>query len=112
MPSPFLPRRSDIPAGRRAVADALRSLAQIRRRPTDADARRDRAHPGGGRPVARRLRDRLEVARLTGKRTIAFLPGEVASSPHRTGRFGMRSEEHTSALQSLMRISYAVFCLK
>src|SRR3546814_4227678 len=25
---------------------------------------------------------------------------------------GMRSEEHTSALQSLMRISYAVFCLK
>src|SRR3546814_1114825 len=25
---------------------------------------------------------------------------------------GARSEEHTSALQSLMRISYAVFCLK
>src|SRR3546814_8927539 len=24
----------------------------------------------------------------------------------------VRSEEHTSALQSLMRISYAVFCLK
>src|SRR3546814_4421277 len=31
-----------------------------------------------------------------------------ASGPH-----GMaRSEEHTSELQSLMRISYAVFCLK
>src|SRR3546814_7929073 len=28
----------------------------------------------------------------------------------RTG--GQRSEEHTSELQSLMRISYAVFCLK
>src|SRR3546814_10309449 len=33
------------------------------------------------------------------------------------GRFGegareQRSEEHTSELQSLMRISYAVFCLK
>src|SRR3546814_3953418 len=27
-----------------------------------------------------------------------------------TGKF--RSEEHTSELQSLMRISYAVFCLK
>src|SRR3546814_2785073 len=27
-------------------------------------------------------------------------------------RFGERSEEHTSELQSLMRISYAVFCLK
>src|SRR3546814_2967801 len=26
--------------------------------------------------------------------------------------FPMRSEEHTSELQSLMRISYAVFCLK
>src|SRR3546814_5253568 len=27
-------------------------------------------------------------------------------------RGAMRSEEHTSELQSLMRISYAVFCLK
>src|SRR3546814_7362150 len=27
-------------------------------------------------------------------------------------RLGRRSEEHTSELQSLMRISYAVFCLK
>src|SRR3546814_8475467 len=31
--------------------------------------------------------------------------------PHRGNRSG-RSEEHTSELQSLMRISYAVFCLK
>src|SRR3546814_3585234 len=28
------------------------------------------------------------------------------------GVFAYRSEEHTSELQSLMRISYAVFCLK
>src|SRR3546814_6293952 len=28
------------------------------------------------------------------------------------GDLGQRSEEHTSELQSLMRISYAVFCLK
>src|SRR3546814_1927348 len=27
-------------------------------------------------------------------------------------RIGRRSEEHTSELQSLMRISYAVFCLE
>src|SRR3546814_5240950 len=27
-------------------------------------------------------------------------------------QFAFRSEEHTSELQSLMRISYAVFCLK
>src|SRR3546814_1077257 len=32
------------------------------------------------------------------------LPGERGRAP--------RSEEHTSELQSLMRISYAVFCLK
>src|SRR3546814_2159423 len=30
----------------------------------------------------------------------------------RTGESPRRSEEHTSELQSLMRISYAVFCLK
>src|SRR3546814_17762478 len=29
-----------------------------------------------------------------------------------TGTTKVRSEEHTSELQSLMRISYAVFCLK
>src|SRR3546814_3644521 len=31
---------------------------------------------------------------------------------HQGERSGCRSEEHTSELQSLMRISYAVFCLK
>src|SRR3546814_1292789 len=31
---------------------------------------------------------------------------------HRFGIVQWRSEEHTSELQSLMRISYAVFCLK
>src|SRR3546814_6173202 len=34
----------------------------------------------------------------------------VSSSPKT--RASKRSEEHTSELQSLMRISYAVFCLK
>src|SRR3546814_2365166 len=32
--------------------------------------------------------------------------------PFDHGRHQVRSEEHTSELQSLMRISYAVFCLK
>src|SRR3546814_7783914 len=32
--------------------------------------------------------------------------------PMPDGRADSRSEEHTSELQSLMRISYAVFCLK
>src|SRR3546814_6851367 len=42
-------------------------------------------------------------------------PAEGKSRPAKPaaeGRVGGRSEEHTSELQSLMRISYAVFCLK
>src|SRR3546814_4851026 len=34
------------------------------------------------------------------------------SDPDDLHRSSRRSEEHTSELQSLMRISYAVFCLK
>src|SRR3546814_4477760 len=36
----------------------------------------------------------------------------ILPRPHRQGCEAARSEEHTSELQSLMRISYAVFCLK
>src|SRR3546814_5939931 len=36
----------------------------------------------------------------------------VAEVALRRADSGLRSEEHTSELQSLMRISYAVFCLK
>src|SRR3546814_1909245 len=36
----------------------------------------------------------------------------AALRARRVLRPGVRSEEHTSELQSLMRISYAVFCLK
>src|SRR3546814_1573363 len=48
----------------------------------------------------------------------ALLAGKRSGTGHgRTGLNGRtsvrtRSEEHTSELQSLMRISYAVFCLK
>src|SRR3546814_6338878 len=37
-----------------------------------------------------------------------LIPGELAKG----FGFFQRSEEHTSELQSLMRLSYAVFCLK
>src|SRR3546814_7457707 len=40
-----------------------------------------------------------------------LLRGDRCSYPARISG-GFRSEEHTSELQSLMRISYAVFCLK
>src|SRR3546814_12246089 len=49
-------------------------------------------------------------------------PDQIGTGLHRRARSerrfdaqgikGLRSEEHTSELQSLMRISYAVFCLK
>src|SRR3546814_9420719 len=42
---------------------------------------------------------------------IRCLPGRAAASSAGPRR-ASRSEEHTSELQSLMRISYAVFCLK
>src|SRR3546814_7889252 len=40
-------------------------------------------------------------------RDVFVMPGRVLATPQH-----FRSEEHTSELQSLMRISYAVFCLK
>src|SRR3546814_1060267 len=43
------------------------------------------------------------------KGTVLFVHGSSMAS---TPTFDLRSEEHTSELQSLMRISYAVFCLK
>src|SRR3546814_3672979 len=38
--------------------------------------------------------------------------GSIEGGTHGVYAGGDRSEEHTSELQSLMRISYAVFCLK
>src|SRR3546814_2579806 len=46
-----------------------------------------------------------EFAERNAAELLAFLP-KPAARPH------CRSEEHTSELQSLMRISYAVFCLE
>src|SRR3546814_10829859 len=69
--------------------------------------RRPRRHP----PAAEGPRHRLRVPELRALRPPDGarehrLPAEGAEGPQE------RSEEHTSELQSLMRISYAVFCLK
>src|SRR3546814_4373466 len=68
--------------------------------------------------VGERLIDRL-VARDRGGGFLADdgFDRELAADLFRerrrgVGDLGERSEEHTSELQSLMRISYAVFCLK
>src|SRR3546814_135900 len=77
-------------------------------------ARRDRqAWPGFPR------RSGVSVARGAGPRAEFEIPGPLSGDRLRSvGRDVRhdgeqhRSEEHTSELQSLMRISYAVFCLK
>src|SRR3546814_2555280 len=63
-----------------------------RRWPAAGQHRQDPDPAGGGEPGAQRRR------------------GAARRGPARAG--DQRSEEHTSELQSLMRISYAVFCLK
>src|SRR3546814_4473347 len=58
---------------------------------------------------------RESVAASLGSATEGVKPSVPGAAVDRvTGGFffGLRSEEHTSELQSLMRISYAVFCLK
>src|SRR3546814_7181903 len=49
---------------------------------------------------------------LVGDQYNAVLVANFAQRPYERQRGLVRSEEHTSELQSLMRISYAVFCLK
>src|SRR3546814_2603183 len=81
------------------------------RRSSDLDDRlRRQPHLDARRFRGARLRDRN-----VGSRTCARDPDDPpAPLADRLGREHMfdRSEEHTSELQSLMRISYAVFCLK
>src|SRR3546814_10528922 len=73
-----------------------------------------------GRLAGRRLHQRRQLQLLEQQRAYLFRRIQVEGAP---GQFGgallqfqhpprQRSEEHTSELQSLMRISYAVFCLK
>src|SRR3546814_7557928 len=52
-----------------------------------------------------------EIARQTWQRA-GVTPAVIETPESYTGAAYIRSEEHTSELQSLMRISYAVFCLK
>src|SRR3546814_1433144 len=69
--------------------------------------RRCFGRPGGGQEPAWRQ------GRKSGRDGVDRAAG--AAGPHhfhRNVRALLRSEEHTSELQSLMRISYAVFCLK
>src|SRR3546814_10025690 len=76
----------------------FRSLAEARR------YREPEAIPPGGRGSVRpsRIAEAVVLSEQGETRAAAALFDSIAR----------RSEEHTSELQSLMRISYAVFCLK
>src|SRR3546814_4592994 len=66
----------------------------------------------GNGPADRKLRERI-ITRLFQTARSPLPDLQWRGTEGFAGRFvGRRSEEHTSELQSLMRISYAVFCLK
>src|SRR3546814_2925102 len=68
----------------------------------------------GGRGGIGRFRRRWGFRRLGGcsRRRTQQRPLQYLGDPILGAAIARRSEEHTSELQSLMRISYAVFCLK
>src|SRR3546814_1085932 len=72
-------------------------------------------HPASSAILAGEVPRRLEKNRklhtelANGTREVLLRTGDGTREPHAAIR---RSEEHTSELQSLMRSSYAVFCLK
>src|SRR3546814_4904866 len=95
-------RRRDA-AGARAGARRAGDLSSRAHPAADDDRRDDRV-----RALLPRLCERLGEPRRADR---AGLIGQFPIRPCPLWG-GERSEEHTSELQSLMRISYAVFCLK
>src|SRR3546814_4359489 len=70
--------------------------------------------PGDDRPrpmSEEELETRIRAILHQNPNQAIFVGGDAATS-YQTLMDAIRSEEHTSELQSLMRISYAVFCLK
>src|SRR3546814_3887525 len=74
------------------------------------------AHPGSSSATASSAGSRRAAANHgTTPSPIQPVRREISARPasnRRTSPRNLRSEEHTSELQSLMRNSYAVFCLK
>src|SRR3546814_4809113 len=72
--------------------------------------------PTSGKPVSgenfRAEVERRLAAGRKGPEPVAVPPSESEAAAAAADHAVVRSEEHTSELQSLMRISYAVFCLK
>src|SRR3546814_3247335 len=71
----------------------------------------DRLHEHAAIPLLYVTHDPAEAMHL-GDHLVLLQRGQVLASGPLASVLTTRSEEHTSELQSLMRISYAVFCLK
>src|SRR3546814_2073528 len=72
----------------------------------------DRSVNDEGRPQGHRISERRPQERADGDQPVfSPLPNAGALGRQEARQVRIRSEEHTSELQSLMRISYAVFCL-
>src|SRR3546814_2094727 len=69
-----------------------------------------RADPGSTTPAS--TSERRAIRHGAGPMDPGSAPPSAACPGRRAERARQRSEEHTSELQSLMRNSYAVFCLK
>src|SRR3546814_10193482 len=77
------------------------------------DVRQRDARFGGRPPI--RVTEQAQYAVMIGEQLARRIEAESGTGPRRRvgcAKEAPRSEEHTSELQSLMRISYAVFCLK
>src|SRR3546814_3065595 len=79
------------------------------RTPIPESTDKDRGIVSGRHHRAMKVADRPAFAGAPGLAASEFRLEQLKDRP---GRFRLRSEEHTSELQSLMRISYAVICLQ
>src|SRR3546814_1686395 len=66
--------------------------------------------PAASRPTTRQKRRSLN-SQPKAQISTSVWPASSWTHSCSTSQFNFRSEEHTSELQSLMRISYAAFCL-
>src|SRR3546814_3157682 len=92
-PHPLVEDHAPAPGIRRGITDRRRHRK----------ARQQRQRPGFQRQLRLVKGDRLFAREIAAP----VVEDEGIAAAHQ-----LRSEEHTSELQSLMRISYAVFCLK
>src|SRR3546814_14525657 len=96
---------NDTPTTENYTSDTLFPYTTLFRSPIESQAS---STPSHDHSPSRRLM-KCKEAGDQGSRSIGSLSAGLGS---RSGTICPRSEEHTSELQSLMRSSYAVFCLK